>query len=336
MRYLSLLALALVFLLQGCQNESSSYLPSYSGRSGELIVILPRKADWDGALGDALKKSFGKEVYGLPQREPKFFMVTLPRDKFGRAFQTHRNIIILDRNSKEKEDITIVKDRWARGQIVTTIVGATDEAIVKQIEAHQERLVQVYRDKEVARLISRNKELGATALSDQMMKDHQMSVAMQEGSEIAISQEGFLWIRLEREKPLGGYQHQMSQGILVYYYDYQDTNSFADERILAIKDSMHQARVPGPKEGNYMTVVYDPIVPKSFELDFKGNYAKEIRGLWRMEGNFMGGPFITFSTVDPKRNRLITVEGYVYAPQFDKRELLREVEAMIKSLEFAD
>ena len=37
------------------------------------------------------------------------------------------------------------------------------------------------------------------------------------------------------------------------------------------------------------------------------------------------------SWVDSERGQLVTVDGYVYAPYFGKREYLREVEAMVRS-----
>jgi hypothetical protein len=39
---------------------------------------------------------------------------------------------------------------------------------------------------------------------------------------------------------------------------------------------------------------------------------------------------------DDARARLVTVEGYVYAPYFDKREYIREVEAVVRSLVLLD
>ena len=35
--------------------------------------------------------------------------------------------------------------------------------------------------------------------------------------------------------------------------------------------------------------------------------------------------------VDARQGQLVTVDGYVYAPYFGKREYLREVEAMVRS-----
>jgi hypothetical protein len=48
----------------------------------------------------------------------------------------------------------------------------------------------------------------------------------------------------------------------------------------------------------------------------------------------MGGPFINLSVLDASRRRVVTVEGNVYAPKNDKRNYLRQLEAMIYSLEF--
>ena len=47
----------------------------------------------------------------------------------------------------------------------------------------------------------------------------------------------------------------------------------------------------------------------------------------------MGAPFIGLSAVDKKRNKVITVEGYVYAPKFDKLNYIRQMEAILYTFE---
>ena len=44
----------------------------------------------------------------------------------------------------------------------------------------------------------------------------------------------------------------------------------------------------------------------------------------------MGGPFYSLTVVDEARGRLITLEGYAYAPYFDKRPYIREVEGLVR------
>jgi len=84
-------------------------------------------------------------------------------------------------------------------------------------------------------------------------------------------------------------------------------------------------------EGSYMTTEYR-LLPVYEEIAFRGGFAASMRGLWRMEGDFMGGPWTSIAWVDKARGQLVTVDGYVYAPYFGKREYLREVEAMVRSI----
>ncbi len=53
-------------------------------------------------------------------------------------------------------------------------------------------------------------------------------------------------------------------------------------------------------------------------------------------GISMGGPFVSLSVVDVKRDRIVTVEGFVFAPGKSKMNLVRQVEAVIYSLKIND
>jgi hypothetical protein len=84
-------------------------------------------------------------------------------------------------------------------------------------------------------------------------------------------------------------------------------------------------------------MVTESIIPPSFKpLMFKGRYFGQLRGLWDVYSHPMGGPFISLTTIDEERNRVITVEGYVYAPRFKKRNYLRQVEALLLTLTLLD
>jgi hypothetical protein len=57
-----------------------------------------------------------------------------------------------------------------------------------------------------------------------------------------------------------------------------------------------------------------------------------MRGLWRLVNDFMGGPYVTLAELDASNQRVVIALGYVYAPSKNKRNFLRQVEAMIYSL----
>ena len=57
-----------------------------------------------------------------------------------------------------------------------------------------------------------------------------------------------------------------------------------------------------------------------------------MRGLWRLINDYMGGPYISLAELDAAGQRVVVAFGYVYAPSKNKRNLLRQVEAMVYSL----
>jgi hypothetical protein len=76
--------------------------------------------------------------------------------------------------------------------------------------------------------------------------------------------------------------------------------------------------------------------PQAFDLVKGGKKFIEIRGLWELHNGYMGGPFISHTTLDEARNEMITVEGYVYNPGDKKRNMMRQLEAVIYSFEITD
>ncbi len=64
----------------------------------------------------------------------------------------------------------------------------------------------------------------------------------------------------------------------------------------------------------------EPIYPISKAIDFMGMYTVETRGLWQVEGDFMGGSFLQYSFVDEPTGRMINYSAYVYAPNKEKRD----------------
>ena len=50
-----------------------------------------------------------------------------------------------------------------------------------------------------------------------------------------------------------------------------------------------------------------------------------------MKNDFMGGPYVHYTFVDEENSRVINLDGFVYAPKFNKREYLRELEALLKT-----
>ena len=321
-------------LLTSCEEDPNANLPGYSGQPGEVIVVISDKL-WVGQAGETIKAVLAKPQFGLPQNEPIFELVTVPPSSFGKLFRTYRNVLIVNISPDvEKAGIEVKKNSWARGQVVIKVSSEDVTGFTSLMLNNEERIVAYYASKEIERLIARNRKTGEPAIARQIKENHAIGLVLQKDAYIATDKKHFAWLRIERERPVGGYQHQISQGLLIYDYPYVDKGQLTPENLLAMKDSINKEYVPGPNEGAYMSTSYRLVEPQATEMQFNGVFGVEIRGLWRMENGFMGGPFVSLTTIDEVRNRVVTIEGYVYAPQFGKREYIREMEAMIRSLSF--
>ena len=92
-----------------------------------------------------------------------------------------------------------------------------------------------------------------------------------------------------------------------------------------------KVNIPGAKEGMYMTTA-DSIFVDTKNINVKNEYAFEARGLWEMEGDMMGGPFVSHARVDRPNGRVVVVEAFIFSPKGLKRDLMRRMEAALYTL----
>ena len=89
-------------------------------------------------------------------------------------------------------------------------------------------------------------------------------------------------------------------------------------------------------ENTYMTIS-DFARPSIEYKKYKGLDFAEIRGFWEVQNDFMGGPFVIHAFYDKNNPKeIIVVEGFVYAPRYDKRDYIRQVESIIYSFDWKE
>ncbi len=321
-----------IFYLPACNINDKPVLPSGSGKAGEIIVVIEKKY-WNSQVGGLLKDCLAAQHIALPQPEPLFDLVNIPHSSFTGILKLHRNIILIDITGpvlsaaevKESPSFLVKNDLWASGQLAIKITAPDEDFVIAIINKNKETLPGYFIEIERERLMKDYAKIEENGITEKLLKNNQISLTVPKGFEIAKEAENFAWIRKETG--------ETSQGILLYYYDYVDSNCFTKERIISVRDSITRQYIPGPHEGSFMTTMHEyPDTIK--EIKFNNSYAVEVRGLWKVQGDFMGGPFLSYTVLDERRNRVVTVDGYVYAPKFNKRNYLRQVEAILYSLDF--
>jgi hypothetical protein len=301
-----------------------------SGKTAEVIVVMSSEAQWKGVMGDTLRAFFDKEYPQLPQPESYFSAVYTPRAVFtsSKLFKPHHNIFIIEIDKKyKKAELNARKNVWAKPQRVIQITAPDTDAFITLFEEKKDFILTVLEDSEKQRLVNTFAAFRDYPVQEEIRKSFHFSIEIPGGFYVAKKFSNFMWIRKETGK--------FSQGIMIYSYDFTDTVAFNQKRIISYRDSIAKAYIPGPSEGSYMAVSKDYIKPVSKQVDLNGLFAVETRGLWKVEGDFMGGPFINYTFVDEKRNKVITIDGYVYAPNAPKRNMVMQLESIIWSVKFA-
>lgn len=329
------LPLFTVFLFSCGDDKEDKMLMNISGNPGEVIVVTT-KGQWKGETGKTIRKYFEETVYGMPQEEPLFNVVRTNQSDFERVFKTFRNVVIIsiDTGRFSNGEVTYHKNVWANGQLVVRIIASSRNELITLFEANADQIIYAIQAKEFNRLYMQYKRKQNKTLNTELKDVLKLNVTVPKVAMLATSDSSHAWVRIEREKLKGGYQHEISQGLIIYKYPYTAKQQFLDSNLFAIRDSVFKAYIPGPSDGSYMTTEYRYQPPVTSEIDFDGHFAKEIHGLWRVENDFMGGPMVSFFVLNEDEGMIYSISGYAFAPQFDKREYYREIEAMARAVRF--
>tara|TARA_B100000809_G_scaffold251192_1_gene284432 strand:- start:2766 stop:3758 length:993 start_codon:yes stop_codon:yes gene_type:complete len=323
-----LILLIVPFSFFSCDEINERVLPSSTGKAGDLLIVMD-SVYYNHSAGDAVKKTFSQEQDGLPQPEPLFNIIQVPQRSFARIFHPMRNIIMVNVEKEAKIKLTVRKDVWAESQLVVTITAPTGKIAAETITKNAGALLDYFNNKEIARLHAKFR-VNANSKNSQLINEKfGLSLNLDELYTVAQEAEDFMWLR--KDKTAGG--HQISQNIMIYTYPYVSDSTFDVGQLVEKRNYYTKKYIVGSNEGSYM-LSYKEYVPIQKEVSLNGVYVNELRGLWYMHRDFMGGPFINYSLVDEKNNRVICIDGYVYSPKFDKREFLREQEALIKTITF--
>ena len=86
-------------------------------------------------------------------------------------------------------------------------------------------------------------------------------------------------------------------------------------------------------DGSYM-ITSEYFAPTLEYFKYRGRDVAQVRGMWEVQNDFMGGPFVSHSFYSADGKEILVAEAWVYAPQTDKRQHLRQVESLLYSWEW--
>lgn len=351
-----LLGVVWAALVLACNSDDpTSTRPKPIGQSGELVVVCDPIL-WNGSTGNAIRSIFGSEQPGMPQAEPWFRIYQFRPDQISSLSRRYRNLLFVatadhnktasrleealwgdaqrpqDRQGAAQDFIFAEKeDYWASEQHIMYVVGRNDADLAQALQQRKASLLQQLNESERKRGIARLKRLPTQKDAVNGLRDS-MGLDMHIPSTYTIKtlNRNFVWLA----RDLGDKSYNLLIWSRLWQAAGQQSTGMptaTTDSILSWKDRITQIHVAGPLEGSYYTTEYlEPPVSAPLMLN-NAQEGTEIRGLWKIENDFMGGPFYHLTRSDSIRRRWIHMEGFVYYPEETKRELLRELECLIHS-----
>lgn len=314
--------------LSSCNGDKirDKMIPQITGKAGEVVCVIEDHL-WNYSA-DTMLSIFCQEVPGLPQVEPMFNLIHIPSNAFTQIFQRHRNIISCRIKADTVASVNVAHDVWAKPQIFIQITAPNNDEFVRLMLEYQEEITGLLLKAEQDRIVQNYTNFPDREVISKLEKAAGISLTIPKGYTFDMDTNNFVWI--SHETP------EISQGIFVYYYDYTDTATFTRNYLINKRNELLKLYVGGPSEGSYMTTVEFEDVTRFRSYMLKGTYTAELRGLWETRGDYMGGPFVSLSQIDTLRNRVVTVDGYVYAGKKSKRNYMRQVETILQSITFTN
>ena len=270
------------------------------GRNGRLPASTgqPYEVVLEGDTDSIVAKILTEEVTGLPQPEPLCNIISVKRGKARASYRMVRTRVVVDIDKRHMAfSAKTTRDENASPQLVVHIKAKSAEQLKAMLsnDKNAEQLrtaIDQSEMKHLASLIKQNPE-------KQREVKRMFGIDMKIPAPLDASKKakGFLWL-----------SNNASSGMQNLLFMRVRRKAGKDGIQLQV-DSILRKNMPGETDSMYMTI------PHLTE-----------RGLWEMKGDAMGGPYIKEQKGD------IIVIAFVYAPEKKKRNLTKQLEAVLTTI----
>ena len=328
-KFIIIIAASVLFVACGGRQNEALKKKSSSGKTLEVLLVA-NKGQYYGMTRDLIDSIFRQPQDCLPQPEPRFDVVNIPVSSLHNAqmFRMHRNIILCELKADNPDKVYIERDKWASPQVVVGIEAKSEASLRDLLRKYEHRIVEAIYEAEHQRIINAFYNIRNVELMNRIKEKFGFELTVSEDFMWASEDDGFAWIRKETK--------DFSLGVLVNVTPYRNEDQFTPEKIYNRLDTIMRRHVPGPAEGSYMCTERR-VEPVTRKVDYEGSdYCIETHGLWRLQGDFMGGPYVNYSMLSADGKNIIDLVGFVYCPRFNKRDYLMQVEGICNSLKWKE
>ncbi|MBP5566266.1 MAG: DUF4837 family protein [Bacteroidales bacterium] len=317
-----------VLTLASCGGKHQALLPNVSGKAGEIMVVI-EKTDWEGAVGNATRELLACDCPWFLMREPLYSLSNVTHGGFADIFKVHRNILYFDIDPMvQTTRVKYLQNVWAQPQALVNISAPDSQTAVELLEKDGAKIVAFIEQAERDRVIRNTMRYEEKNLGAMVSEIFGGCMHFPIGYQFKKKTSDFIWIADEKQYTI--------QGVFVYRYPALGTDEdFSTANIIAHRNEVLRNNVPGMFENTYMTTGTLPS-PTVEYLKYQGRNFAQTRGYWEVANDYMGGPFVSHSFYSPDGIYVVVCDAFVYAPKYDKRQYLRQVESLLYSWEWKE
>ncbi|MEZ7929717.1 MAG: DUF4837 family protein, partial [Flavobacteriales bacterium] len=282
MRYL----IVFLFVLSAC-SDGIKTLPSSTGILSEVIFVV-EDALWENQVKDVAFRTFGVPIQGLTQDESSFRVIQVNHSEFKSILKTHKNIVIIAKNVPTSNQ----QDKWANDQLVVQLeFKHEDNELTKDLN----KVKAIFEFREI-RILRNSISKSSQKIQEKHIKE-EFNIETLIPSEYTIIKDtvALFWATYNPEK-----QEEIKH-LFVFSFEPKEIN--LQQEVLQKTDSIFTKYLLGAKQGQHVKIedMFSPVYSEN-----------TYRGLWKLNGGFMGGPFL-IKTYFINKKVVVTV-GLIFAP----------------------
>lgn len=360
------LAASCVFLLAcmactsrgGGDGDGVGHKPASKGQPFEMVVIIPEQL-YAGEVKDSLDEVLRCSTPVLPQHEPLFRLNMVWSDGNLTTWRTFRERFVVELNRRaERPDIGVARNAIAIPQLEVRVVARSTHELALLLGQQKERLRDLFVEHELDYMAAnlRRKYSRSTAEALQALANH--TICVPPGLKASKQAKDFLWT--------GTNLNDRDQNFVFYTYPW-DGRPLSPEQFVQKRDSALRANIPGSRPDQWMQTSRMPAgagassgadgvsadeaasssVPASSSANSTGSrplilsrtrtlnnsVVQEVHGLWELHHGALGGAFVSVERIDTAARCVLVTEGFIYSPHSPKRNLMREMEAALRTFE---
>ena len=297
MRYLILF----LFVLSAC-SDGIKTLPSSTGILSEVIFVV-EDALWENQVKDVAFRTFGVPIQGLTQDESSFRIIQVNHSEFKSILKTHKNIVIIAKNMPTSNQ----QDKWANDQLVVQLEFKHED---NELTNDLNKVKAIFEFREI-RILRNSISKSSQKIQEKHIKE-EFNIETLIPLEYTVIKDtvALFWATYNPEK-----QEEIKH-LFVFSFEPKEIN--LQQEVLHKTDSIFTKYLLGANNGQHVKI----------EDMFLPVYSENIyRGLWKLNGGFMGGPFL-IKTYFFNKKVVVTV-GLIFAPNDRKRNYIRTLEAIL-------